>query len=163
MTTYRKKHIVTRPGIEVAVGYCSELREYRVRLKRDGVAYEPADYFTTDKQDAYLTADHMARHEYVAALKRAAESIEPDELRRLNSIVQDVWQYIGSDVLAACGEQGEDPDNESCIESCLDADRPLTCTHGEQNVEAHAFCKAMYAKYGFAAVVRAVSKNLQLV
>jgi hypothetical protein len=164
MTTYRKKFEVTRPyGVSVTVGYSSELREYRCRLKNNGVPYEPADYFTNDGADAEATARAMANEQYRKLVSVIEHRILPDELKRLRDVAWRVWQYIGYDVLEAVQQQGEAPDNEACIESCFDADRPLTCTYdGKPNVEDQAFCKAMYQKYGFDTVVSAVSRGLNV-
>lgn len=36
--------------------------EYAVKLFVDGKHYEPADYFTSDREDAINTADAMVKH-----------------------------------------------------------------------------------------------------
>jgi hypothetical protein len=86
---------------------------------------------------------------------------ERAELRR---IVQYVWNSIGYDLMQTVEEAGEEPDNEQVIEACLDADGPLfQCHDRKQGERDNAFCKAMYAKYGFNTVVRTVAANLKLV
>lgn len=62
----RMRHIrtLTPPApvdrvVKVSVHRDPEWREYRCRVYRDGIAYEPADYFTPDVEDALGTADAM--------------------------------------------------------------------------------------------------------
>ena len=80
----------------------------------------------------------------------------PDELKRLVTVANRVWQYIGHDFM---GEGGGDFDNEAAVECCFDADRPLFCNNGPegQAEEDQKFCKAMYAKYGFNVCVASVA------
>ena len=85
--------------------------------------------------------------------------IEPADLSRLIGIANSVWQYIGYDFMADC----DDLDNEAAVECCFDADRPLLATSSRTPKEDNDFCKAMYEKYGFAAVRSQVSAELQLV
>jgi len=40
----------------------------------------------------------------------------------VNSL-QAVWQMIGSDIMSSYEEAGEEPENEACVEACIDADR----------------------------------------
>lgn len=51
----------SRPAerVEVKVYRDSESEEWVARLYLDDQLYEPADYFTNDKEDAQRTADHM--------------------------------------------------------------------------------------------------------
>lgn len=51
----------TNGRFTVKVFYNAENAEYVCRLFKDGVAYEPADYFTDDKQDAMDSAKRMLR------------------------------------------------------------------------------------------------------
>lgn len=159
--TYRKlKPTITRPGVEVVVGYSPEYKEYRYRLIIEGKPNVDADGFTEDKEDAFASARKMAVHAYKNLVQTKAASIPLDELAELRRIVTQVWQQIGHDVLQCAQEcGGEELDNESAIESCLDADRPQQMC-GES---AHQFCKLAYQKYGFDAVCLAVSKTLNLV
>lgn len=86
-------------------------------------------------------------------------AIDPADLKRLRDIACDVWQYIGSD----CGNS----DNESAVELCFDADRPLLsrgcCVTQAEAADDHAFCKRMYAQHGFDTVRVAVANSLNLV
>lgn len=47
----------------VKIFYESDLREYQVRLYRDGILHPPSDYHTNEKKDAFATADAMLSHE----------------------------------------------------------------------------------------------------
>lgn len=161
--TFRKLNpTVNRPGIEVVIGYDAGLKEYRCRLKSDGVPNAGADYFTNDKDDAFATANLMANRAYENLVQSKVEALTNDTLTiaSLRGIVVRVWQQIGHDVTQAVNECGEPPiDNETAIESCLDADRPLTF----DSREAQALCKLAFEKYGFDTVRLAVSKTLNLV
>lgn len=160
--TFRKLNpTVTRPGVEVVVGYDAGLKEYRCRLNIDGKPYVPADAFTDDKEDAFGTARKMADSAYQNLVQTKVEALTNDTLTlvALKGIVVRVWQQIGPDALEASTTCGNEFDNEAAIESCLDADRPLTF----DSREAQALCKLAYEKYGFDAVRLAVSKTLNLV
>jgi hypothetical protein len=159
--TFRKIATVARPYVEVVVGYDAALREYRCRLIKEGKPYELADCFTNDKADAMGTANIMAQSAYDTVLKQRVRALLQDTLAlaSLKGIVIRVWQQIGYDSLQACAECGEEIDNETAIESCLDADRPLTF----DSRESQALCKLAYEKYGFDAVRLALSKQVNLV
>lgn len=159
--TFRKITTVTLPFVEVVVGYDAPLREYRCRLIEEGRPQEPADYFTNDKTDALDTADKMATRAYANVVKRRVHALQQDTLTfaSLKGIVVRVWQQIGYDAIQASAECGEDIDNEAAIESCLDADRPLTF----DSRESQALCKMAYEKYGFDAVRKALAKSVSLV
>lgn len=158
--TFRKLNpTVNRPGIEVVIGYDAGLKEYRCRLKSDGVPNAGADYFTNDKDDAFATANLMANRAYENLVQSKVASIRPDELAELRRIVDQVWQQIGYDVMQCGVECGEETSNECAVETCLDADRPQQFCGDAAN----AFCKLAFEKYGFDAVRLAVSKTLNLV
>jgi len=58
-----------------------------------------------------------------------------------------VWQYIGHDYLAACGQVGEVPDAEEIIEACIDADRLTTLL---ENGEHHqSLVRALIKEHGY--------------
>lgn len=81
-------------------------------------------------------------------------TIPKDEVSRLVSIADRVWQYIGSDFMSGSDEF----DNEAAVECCFDADRPLTCGHDvPQCARDQTFCKEMFAKYGFNTCVSSVA------
>jgi hypothetical protein len=80
----------------------------------------------------------------------------PEEVARLKTIVWAVWNYIGMD----CGDID---DNETAIEMCLDADRPLLSTQSKDPKSDHAFCKDLFTRYPFSDCVKAVSKVTRLV
>jgi len=54
-------HTVQHGERIVVVRKNAEYNEYRCRLFKYGVPYQPADYFTNDFEDAKSTAGHMAR------------------------------------------------------------------------------------------------------
>lgn len=90
-------------------------------------------------------------------------NLTPTELTELIRIANAVWQYIGSDVLLNYDETGEEPDNEECIESCFDADRPLLSSSSQTPQADNDFCKKIFDRNEFSDVCRAVANNLQLV
>lgn len=158
--TFRKLNpTVTRPGVEVVVGYDAGTGEYRCRLKIEGKPEPEADYFTNDKADAFGTAREMAAAAGKGLVQRKAASIPPATLAELRRIVEHVWQQIGPDFVQAGIDAGDPLTNDAAIEGCLDADRPQQMC-GES---AHLFCKLAYQVYGFDAVCLAVSKTLNLV
>lgn len=156
--TYRKIATVTRPRVEVVVAYDASVREYRCRIVADKTQNPDADYFTNDKDDALATAKLMANNIAQNLVWKSACSIPVDELAELRRIVTQVWQQIGYDVIQACAEVGEELTNESAIESCLDADRPLMLGETER-----VLTKLAYEKYGFDAVCAAMNHSLKLV
>lgn len=90
---------------------------------------------------------------------KAKTIIEPGDLSRLIGIANAVWQYVGHDFMIDC----DDLDNEAAVECCFDADRPLLSTSSRTPEADNAFCKAMYEKYTFHAVVSQVAGQLNLV
>jgi hypothetical protein len=48
-------------AVAVKIHKDTDTGEFRVRLYRSGIAYEPADYFTDDKKDAQGTAADMLK------------------------------------------------------------------------------------------------------
>ena len=85
--------------------------------------------------------------------------IEPGDLSRLMAIANAVWRYVGHDFMNDC----DDLDNEAAVECCFDADRPLLSTTSRTPEADNEFCKAMYKKYTFNAVVSQVASELNLV
>lgn len=80
-----------------------------------------------------------------------------EELDKLAKVASRVYNYIAYDL-------GGRMSNSAIIECCFDADRPLTCaapSASESAKKEHEFCKQMFAKYGFSAVVRAVSRKVR--
>lgn len=73
--------------------------------------------------------------------------------------VLNVWNSIGHDLMRSFEDMGEELDNESAIECCLDADHLLLT--GEDAV-AHALCKDLCLRYGFTEVVRAIGRQIRL-
>lgn len=59
----RKIYEVSHGTTTLKVHWNSEWQEYRVRLYRNGEAYEPGDAFTSERKDATDTADAMLRFE----------------------------------------------------------------------------------------------------
>jgi len=57
-TEDRRSHIYWSP----------DTQEYIVKLFVAGIHYEPADYFTTDEDDALGTAQHMCTHPTAEAI-----------------------------------------------------------------------------------------------
>lgn len=90
-------------------------------------------------------------------------NLTPAELSELKRIAWAVWQYIGSDVLQNYGDTGEEPDNEECIESCFDADRPLLSSSSPTAEADNDFCEDIFKRNDFSDVCRAVASNLRLV
>lgn len=70
-----------------------------------------------------------------------------------------VWNAIGYDVQDGFEACGEELDNLSAIESCLDADHLLLT--GDDPV-AHALCRNLCKEHGFSAVVGELSKLVTL-
>ena len=70
-----------------------------------------------------------------------------------------VWNAIGNDVEAGVQDMGDELDNASAIESCLDADHLLLTA---RDPVAHALCRELCREHGVYAVVSALSKHLTL-
>jgi hypothetical protein len=58
---YRRIKSWTDGVFSAVMQRCAALDEFRVRLYINGVLYAPADYFTSDSHDAWLTAKAMVR------------------------------------------------------------------------------------------------------
>ena len=70
-----------------------------------------------------------------------------------------VWNAIGYDVEEGIEACGEELDNLTAIESCLDADRLLLTG---KDPTAHALCRKLCMEHGFSKVVDAVAKQVTL-
>jgi hypothetical protein len=73
--------------------------------------------------------------------------------------VHNTWQAIGSDLLQACAECGEEPDNEGAVESCLDADRIVTYG-GDKGAEAQVEFRARMAVVGYSKALSELARQL---
>ena len=106
---------------------------YHVKLFKGGKHYEPADYFTNDKDDAHSTAKHMVKEEShqsattmkhipnaSPALKKAAKDIKPGvagyrdriDMLKAGGVKEEVEQeeYTFADYLEAARAQYVDED-----------------------------------------------------
>lgn len=151
---YRKIKTITRPhGIEVIVS--KGLHNYRICV----VGEPDDDDFIPGRKEAFDEAERRANTLYEEKVRAIAKSIPADTVRELENIAYAVWQQIGSDMISACRECGEECTNESAIETCFDADRPLTLL-GEAE---EAVCDAAFEKYGFDACCLVVCRRLHIV
>lgn len=73
--------------------------------------------------------------------------------------VDRTWQQIGSDTLASYEECGESPENEACVESCIDADRIVTFG-GPNGKAAQDEFRAVVAKIGYTKALKEVIKAM---
>jgi hypothetical protein len=62
---------------KVCIFYNSEHSEYVCRVYRKGVHYEPADYFTECREDAFQTARSMRDEELKRTEVQAENEIQP--------------------------------------------------------------------------------------
>jgi len=62
--------------------------------------------------------------------------------------IHDTWQAIGSDLMEACACCGEELDNESAVEGCIDADRIVTYG-GEKGKAAQDEFRARMHEIGY--------------
>lgn len=69
------------------------------------------------------------------------------------------WNSIGYDIQESFQSMDEILDNESAIESCLDADRLLL---NANDPVAHQLCTALCMEHGFDQVVRAIAREVTL-
>lgn len=69
------------------------------------------------------------------------------------------WQAIGSDLLQACAESGEEPDNEGAVEACLDADR-ITVYGGEHGLAAQTEFRARMHQVGYHTALTELARQL---
>lgn len=77
----------------------------------------------------------------------------------LMQAVNATWQAIGSDLLQACSECGEEPDNEGAVEACFDADR-IVMYGGEKGKAAQDEFRARIAEIGYTKALKEVCKQL---
>lgn len=75
------------------------------------------------------------------------------------SIVE-TWQAVGHDVIQACEEAGEPLDNETAVESCIDADRLLDFSN--KGKEAYAILRPLYESNSYNAVLNYLSRKIRL-
>lgn len=73
--------------------------------------------------------------------------------------VQLTWSMIGSDVLQCYVQTGEEPDNEACVEGCLDADHIVTYG-GEKGKAAQDEFRAKIAEIGYGPALKLAVKSL---
>jgi hypothetical protein len=70
-----------------------------------------------------------------------------------------VWNAIGWDVESSLQEAGEELDNESAIEMCLDANRLLI---NANDAEAEELLNQLCREHGFGRVVNELSQRITL-
>lgn len=70
-----------------------------------------------------------------------------------------VWNAIGYDVEESLQAMGEELDNESAIEMCLDANRLLL---NGNDAEAEALLDRLCREHGFSEVVRGLCRRVTL-
>jgi hypothetical protein len=75
--------------------------------------------------------------------------------------LNNTWQAIGSDVLQCCEEAGESPDNESCVESCIDADR-IVQYGGPSGKAAQEEFRTRMAEVGYGKALKEVCKQMKI-
>lgn len=73
--------------------------------------------------------------------------------------IHSTWQAIGSDVLQCYEETGEEPDNEACVEGCIDADHIVTYG-GEKGKAAQDEFRARMHVIGYNAALKEAIKSL---
>ena len=73
--------------------------------------------------------------------------------------VNSTWQAIGSDILQCSAECGEDVDNESAVESCIDADCIVTYG-GEEGKAAQDEFRARVREVGYGPALKEAVKSL---
>lgn len=84
--------------------------------------------------------------------------LDEDFMKIVKQPIYAVWDYIGSDVMQCCDECGEPCDNESAVESCIDANRLTT-----QNFkEADDAVLAAIKEHGYPKVLKFLTKNISL-
>lgn len=73
--------------------------------------------------------------------------------------VQLTWSMIGSDVLQCYEETGEEPDNEACVEGCIDGDR-IVVYGGEKGKAAQDEFRAKITEIGYSKALKLACKSL---
>lgn len=86
----------------------------------------------------------------------------PDDLRRA---VFAVWSIIGNDVEQAAISCGEGLDNESAVESCIDADRleMYGSSRGSEGKRLSKTLDKLIEEHGYDRVLRALNRECRLV
>lgn len=79
--------------------------------------------------------------------------------KSLIQAVHNTWQAIGPDILQSYEATGEDPDNESVVESCFDADSIVTYG-GELGKAAQDEFRARIGEIGYRPALLEVVKQL---
>lgn len=79
--------------------------------------------------------------------------------KELKQAVNRTWQAIGSDIVACAEECGEEVDNESAVECCIDADR-IVVYGGEGAAEAQREFRARVAVVGYSVALRELARSL---
>lgn len=88
-------------GHKVFLAWDRAHNEFRCRLTVYGVPYEPADYFTDDKEDALKTAQTMAERSWMMdPLHPSAKGPRTPNNRPADNVPESAWievRYIGLD------------------------------------------------------------------
>lgn len=79
--------------------------------------------------------------------------------KELIRAVNATWQAIASDVLQACAECGDEPDNEGAVEMCIDADR-IVMYGGEEGQAAQNEFRARSAQIGYTPALKELAAQL---
>lgn len=90
------------------------------------------------------------------------ESKQMDLSKGIDQLVDPVlvvWNAIGYDVEESLQAMGDELDNESAIEMCLDADRLLLNGH---DAAAHQLLRDLCREHGFGQVVQGLAKRVTL-
>ena len=103
----------------------------------------------------------QAKPSYIKLTPKLKADIKADpRWAPMISCVHEVWQIIGSDVMACDAEMGETTTTAGCLESCLDADR-MTSNCGPNGKAADAFCGELFKKYGYTAVSKLIGTDVR--
>ena len=73
--------------------------------------------------------------------------------------VHNTWQAIGSDILQCSEECGDEVDNESAVEACIDADR-IVVYGGLAGQEAQDEFRARVREIGYGPALQGAVKSL---
>ena len=79
--------------------------------------------------------------------------------KRLDRVISDVWNAIGSDIEACSESCGEMLTNEQAVESCIDADHLVI--HGN-DPEAQLLIRLVFEQHGYQVTLAWLSKNFRL-
>ena len=79
----------------------------------------------------------------------------------LRPAIMNVWDQIGSDVMALVTDPGE-IENAGAIEMCVDADR-LRTMGGKDGEVSDVLLEAAHSKHGWDAVIEALSNSIDLI